>query len=300
MAPADTLIVAPDSIWASPLWAGQLVGAALRGCHIYAVAPSQDNAPAAGLSVLAGAREIFGRLLEASQVLGDEIAREGGHLRVGLYTRAARSDDGLAALREMSQRLAAHPWLIDEFPMPRTLVGFLDEEADKLEAQGFEPQFIAKGTREGRPKMHRKTQLFATRRALRAIADMPELLDGLRRYIDEGASAQADPAALLEEGSPLGPAGPVLSQLMNDPPPEARDALYFLTVGSKNQDTRGAMLDGENSFVVAGPWSLVYYPDFMGLMANTTWIEKQEQLDELISIEETKARKLGRKIRKVL
>ncbi len=79
-----------------------------------------------------------------------------------------------------------------------------------------------------------------------------------------------------------------------------RDALYFLTVGSKNQDDRGAMLDGENSYVVAGPWSLVYYPDFMGLMANTTWIEKQEQLDALISVEETKARKLGRKIRKVL
>jgi hypothetical protein len=87
---------------------------------------------------------------------------------------------------------------------------------------------------------------------------------------------------------------------MEDPPPEARDALYFLTVGSKNQDTRGAVLDGENSLVVAGPWSLVYYPDFMGLMTNTIWIEKQEQLDQLISIEETKARELGRMIRKVL
>jgi hypothetical protein len=38
----------------------------------------------------------------------------------------------------------------------------------------------------------------------------------------------------------------------------------------------------------------------MGLMANTTWIERQEQLDELISVEEAKARKLGRMIRKVL
>jgi hypothetical protein len=300
MAPADTLIVAPDSIWASPLWAGQLVGASLRGCHVYAVAPSQDNAPASGLPVLAGTREIFGRLLEASKVLGDEIAREGGHLRVGLYTRAARSDDTLAALREMSQRLKEHPWLFDEFPMPRTLASFLEKEADQLEAEGFTPQFIAKGTREGRPKMHRKTQLFATRRALRTIADMPALLDGMRQYIEEGASASADPASLLEKGSPLGPAGPVLTSLMEDPPPGAEDALYFLTVGSKNQDDRGAMLDGENSFVVAGPWSLVYYPDFMGLMANTTWIEKQEQLDALISVEETKARKLGRKIRKVL
>ncbi len=300
MAPADTLFVVPDSIWASPMWAGQLVGASLRGCHVYVVAPSQDNAPAAGLPVLARVREIFGRLLEASLVLEEEIAREGGHLRVGLYTRAARSDDNLSALREMSRRLQAHPWLIEEFPMPRNLASFLEEEGDKLEAQGYKPQFIAKGTREGRPKMHRKTQFFATRRALRAVADMPALLEGLRRYIEVAAKGTSDPASLLEEGSPLGPAGPVLTRLIKDPPPEARDALYFLTVGSKNQDTRSAVLDGENSFLVAGPWSLVYYPDFMALMTNTTWIEKQEDLDELISVEETKAYKLGRKIRKVL
>jgi hypothetical protein len=300
MAPKDTVIVVPDSIWTSPVWAGQLVGAALRGCHVYAVAPSQDNAPAAGLPVLAGTREVFGRMLEASQVLEEEIAAQGGHLRVGLYTRAARSDDSLSALREMSQRLEAHPWLVEEFPMPSNLASFLDEQADALEAQGFEPRFIAKGTREGRPKMHRKTQLFATRRALQAIADMPALLDALRRYIETGASAQVDPASLLEQGSPLGPAGPVLGALIEDPPAGAEDALYFLTVGSKNQDFRGAVLDGENSYVVVGPWSLVYYPDFMGLMANTTWIERQEQLEELISVEETKARKLGRMIRKVL
>ena len=221
-------------------------------------------------------------------------------MRGGLYTRAAPSDDALTALREMARRLQDHPWLIDEFPMPRGLVTLLEEEGDKLEAQGFKPQFIAKGTREGRPKMHRKVQFFATRRALRAVADMPSLLDGLRSYITEWAQTFADPASVLDSDSALGPAGPVLTQLQNDPPPGARDALYFLTVGSKNQDTRSAMLDGENSFVVVGPWSLVYYPDFMSLMANTTWIEKQEQLEELISVEETKAFKLGRKIRKVL
>ena len=53
------------------------MGAALRGCHVYPVAPSQDNAPAAGLPVLALTR-IFGRLFEAGEVLKEEIAREGG------------------------------------------------------------------------------------------------------------------------------------------------------------------------------------------------------------------------------
>ena len=299
MAPADTLFVVPDSIWASPMWAGQLVGAALRGCHVYVVAPSQDNAPAAGLPVLARTREIFGRLFEAGQVLHEDITEAGGHLRVGLYTRSAKSDDNISALREIARRIRANPWLIDEFPMPRGIADFLEAESDKLDTEGHKPQFIAKGTRQGRPKMRRKTQFFATKRALRAVADMPELLGGLARYIAVGSAATADPASLLDE-SPLGPAGPVLALLKTDPPPGAENALYFLTVGSKNQDPRSANLDGETSFIVAGPWSLFYYPDFLGLMANTTWIEKQEQLDELISVDEEKARRLGRMIHKVI
>jgi hypothetical protein len=179
-------------------------------------------------------------------------------------------------------------------------VDFLDEESDKLEAQGYEPFFIAEGTREGRPKMHRKTQFFATKAALRATIDMPEAVQGLRQYLDVDSRGTADPASLLEKGTPLGPAGPVLTRLKTDPPPAARDALYFLTVGSKNQDPRSAILDGETSYVVAGPWTIAYYPGFLFLMANTTWIEEHEQFDELIHVEETRARKFGRMIRKVL
>ena len=94
--------------------------------------------------------------------------------------------------------------------------------------------------------------------------------------------------------------GQLARRYADDPPPQARDALYYLTVGSKNQDPRSAFLDGEVAFVVAGPWSLAYYADFIALMADTTWIETEGQLEELISIDEEKARQLGRLIRKVL
>ena len=73
-----------------------------------------------------------------------------------------------------------------------------------------------------------------------------------------------------------------------------------LTVGSRNQDPRSAFLDGETSFVVAGPWSLVGYSDFMLLMAATTWVENEAELTKLIPVEEEKARKIGRLIGKVL
>ena len=300
MAPADTLIVVPDSIWTNTLWAGQLAGAALRGCHVYIVAPSQDNAPAAGLPLLAQTREVFGRLLELSHVFDDEITGAGGTLRVGLYTRSTPVDDALGSLREVARRLRDHPWLLEAYPMPADIIEILETEGDALEAQGYAPRFIAKGTREGRPKVHRKTQLFATRRGLRALVDMPELREQLPLLVRRHAAGTADPRALLDESTPLGPSGPVLTELKTDPPPGAREALYYLTVGSKNQDFRSAFLDGETAYVVAGPWALTYYPDFLFLMANTEWIEKQEELEDLITVEDTKSRTLGRWIRKVL
>ena len=52
--------------------------------------------------------------------------------------------------------------------------------------------------------------------------------------------------------------------------------------------------------MVAGPWTIAYYPGFMFLMANTTWIDNHEQFDELIDVEETGARKFSRWIRKVI
>ena len=118
LAPPDTLLVSPDSIWTSPLWAGQLVGAALRGCHVYLVAPSLGNAPAAGSPLMARTREIFARLLESRQGLAGEIAAAGGHLRVGLYTRLAPSGDTLAKVREAAEGIRRQPFLEEEFPMP--------------------------------------------------------------------------------------------------------------------------------------------------------------------------------------
>jgi len=46
--PPGSLIVMPDSIWTHEPWAAHLVGAALRGCHVYVIAPAVPNAPSAG------------------------------------------------------------------------------------------------------------------------------------------------------------------------------------------------------------------------------------------------------------
>jgi hypothetical protein len=300
LAPRDTVIVAPDSIWASPFWAGQLAGAALRGCHVYVVAPSLDNAPAAGAPILARTREIFARLLEASRIMGDEIAASGGHLRVGLYTRAAASGDTLAKIREAAQGLRRYPFLQEEFPMPADTAGLFDRVAAELETGGYKPQYIAKGTREGRPKMHRKTQLFVTRAALRAYTDVPEVVESLRDQLGARARVTADPTAVFGEEKALATERPILERMRREPLAGMEKAVFYLTVGSKNQDPRSAFLDGETSFVVAGPWSLVGYSDFILLLAATTWVENETELTKLIPVDEEKPRKIGRLISKVL
>jgi hypothetical protein len=300
LAPPDTLIVAPDSLWTSPFWAGQLAGAALRGCHVYVVAPSLDNAPAAGAPILARTREVFARLLEVRRTMADEIRASGGTLRVGVYTRAARSGDTLEKIREAAEGLRRYPFLEEEFPMPSGTAGLFDEVAAELEARGYRPQFIAEGTREGRPKMHRKTQLFLSRKAVRAYADLPEVRESIRQQLGARAKATADPASVFGEEDPLDTPRPIIERLRTDPPAGTEGAILYYTTGSKNQDPRGAFLDGETSYVVAGPWSLVGYTDFMLLMAATTWVETGEELTKLIPVEEERARKIGRLIRMVL
>ena len=249
---------------------------------------------------MARTREIFARLLESRKGLAEEIAAAGGHLRVGLYTRLAPSGDTLAKVREAAEGIRRQPFLEAEFPMPRGTVELLEKEAARMEAEGYAPRFLAEGTRAGRPKMHRKTQLFATRRALRALADDPRALESLRSQLDARAEATADPRSVLDERTPLGSPNQILRLARDQPPDGARNALYYLTVGSKNQDPRSAFLDGETAYVVAGPSALWSYSDFMFLMAATTWVESAEQIDALVPVTNEKDRHLGRLIQKLI
>jgi hypothetical protein len=300
LAPPDTLIVSPDSIWTSPLWAGQLVGAALRGCHVFVIAPSLGNAPAPSSPLMARTREILARLLESRNRLDPEIRAAGGHLRVGLYTRLAPSGDTLAKIREAADAIRRQPFLPEEFPMPRATVELLEAEAARMEAEGYAPRFLATGTREGRPKMHRKTQLVATRRVMRALAEEPWTLEALRRQVVARADATIDQRGLFGAEEPLGFGMDLMRRLEGSLEKGPPDALFYLTAGSKNQDPRGAFLDGETSYMVAGPWTFYLYSDFLFLMAATTWLESRTQLDELIPVHGERHRRMGRFIEKIL
>lgn len=171
--PAGGVIYAPDSIWASLVWAGMLAGASLRGCSVYVIAPSQANAPAGGAPLFSRMYELLVRLVEIGRLMAPEIAAAGGELHVGLYSRQGGVDDVPAKLRETAANYRRAPFLRELWGWPEGLYGHLERAADALDSLGFRAQPLPADARERAPKMHRKTQLFATRAGLRRLGSHP-------------------------------------------------------------------------------------------------------------------------------
>jgi hypothetical protein len=211
----------------------------------------------------------------------------------------APSGDTLAKIREAAEGFRRFPFLREEFRVPAELPRFLETVAAALEAAGYKSVALAEG-REGPPRMHRKTQLFVTRRALRAVADDPRTLESLRRLLDTVAETTADPTSVLDEDDPLGTPNEILKGLRTSARETARNGIFYLVVGSKNQDSRSALLDGDVTCVVAGPAVLWSYADFMFLMAATNWLEDPATLDKLMPLPKEKHRWFHRKTRRMV
>ena len=170
--PPGSLIVVPDSIWTHELWAAQLLGAALRGCHVYVIAPAAANAPSAGLpAAVADARDLEPLHRGPAGSSAPRSRQRGGRLRVGLYTRAAGVDDLEAQLGEMHQTFERYPFLKEDFPFPEEFYARVGKGAEVLAAAGYVPadDRLPEDARARSPKMHRKTQLFVSGDALAAI-----------------------------------------------------------------------------------------------------------------------------------
>jgi len=302
--PANSLIVVPDSIWTHELWAAHLVGAALRGCHVYVIAPSAPNAPSAGFPQLSRTSEIFSRFLEIQELLGPEIEARGGRLRAGLYTRRAGVNDVEAKLAEMRATFERYPFLKDDFPFPEEFYARLGKGEERLEAEGYKPpEELPEDARARAPKMHRKTQLFATRDALAALARDPRMQQVIANQVSfvvkEGVAF--DPEGLAAAGVDLQPLFAPYLEAFRDLPADVRErAVLYMTVGSLNKDARGMMTDGESLQVTAGPWAMWAISDMWMLTGSTTWLESQEQLDRLLPPYKQWQRRMARWVRKVI
>ncbi len=296
--PPGSLLVVPSSLWTDPVWAGQLVGAALRGCYVYVITPASDNAPQGGFVAIARTREVFTRFFAIQEQLGPEIEAAGGRLRSGLYTRRTASDEMDEWLRDILDAYTRFPFLADEFPLAPSFFRALQRDPTARAAAA--PGDPAPVARDRGQQLHRKTQFLATRESLLALNELvatPGLLYGPFYRAARGEPLQAeDRARLAVEEAWL--EDEFVRAHRSLPDAVKARAIYYLTAGSLNIDTRGHVLDGEVMYVLSGAEALTAYTDFAALVGSTTWIESQDQLDRLLPPVTRLKRMISRWVRK--
>jgi hypothetical protein len=297
--PPGGVIYVPDSIWASLIWGGMLAGAALRGCSVYVIAPSAANAPAGGGPLFSRIYELLVRLVEIGRLMGPEIAAAGGELHVGLYTRQATTDDVSGKLREAAAGYRRAPFLRRLWGLPDAVYGHLDAAAAALDSMGYRAAPLPADATERAPKMHRKTQLLATRRALQRVGGAPRIDDFLVTMVRATLLTARDPSYRVVDEQEAS-IEPIIEQVDTWPQVEREQAIFYFTAGSMNRDSRGAVLDGEVLYCIRGPYALWSFFDLWLLGGSTTWVTTREELEALLPPPNDFQRWIGRRLRAAL
>jgi len=302
LVPPGTTMILPDSLWLGEYWAGLVIGAAARGCHVYIIAPSEKNAPSPGSVQMWRMKVIISRLLSIQIRAAEIIEMNGGILRIGIYNREADVGNVEEVLRETIESYEQYEFLREEFPIDDKTFDVLEDVADELEAEGYQPLAPAEDKKARLVNIHRKTRFFASQEALTKFARSPTAEDVLRREIDLfiRSSLEENPGNVFEievmevmyplitEYNALRRSG----SLKND--------ILFYSVGSMNHDPRGMALDGEVSYLISGPWALWGYIDALFLLAQVEWVSSEEELETYLPGKSERMRRLGHWIRNIL
>jgi hypothetical protein len=304
MPPGSTIIV-PDSLWNSPFWGGMLAGAALRGCKVLVIAPALKNAPSSGFPQMSRAHELFSRLIIVQNELEDEIGAEGGMLKVGKYAVSSGMGDYKAGFEEFRKGIGKYPFIKEIFPFRQHVYDAIDAFEQELDRKGFEPTFYTEDIEKRRPKLHLKTNFFASKEMqdLLAWEGWPEVMLYYGRHraamVGREEGTYVDVKDTPEEAEEV--VDKLLSTYWNSlTEKEKRRVMYYLSIGSQNQDYRGTIMDGEVAAVISGYYSLIGVIDLFFMSARTTWVDNLEELDELLPPESGWRRWLGRYIQKAL
>jgi hypothetical protein len=304
LAQPGAVVVVPDPLWLCEEWAAMLTGAAARGARVYVIAPALANAPSPDASVMALAHDAMLRLLELRTQLAEPIRRAGGDLRVGLFAAHAQVDDAAGRRREVREGLRRAPWIRDVIPFDSATLAVLDRAEAVAAADGKDATALAVHEAPRPPQLHQKTQLVARPGAIAALVRQPGWDEVLARTIE----AQSQETARFVEQ--LGETTPDLDSVATRaadlalrgyeqaiPEAERKNVSFYFTLGSQNQDPRGMMLDGESTLIVSGVHAAAGLVDTYYLMARSTWIATQPELDRLLPPPSRWMRLLARLVR---
>jgi hypothetical protein len=291
---AGAVLLAPDSLWTSDFWAAMFVSAAIRGCHVFPIAPALENAPSSALSTMGLMHETMWMLFRSSELLADAIHASGGTLRVGLYTN--QMDVG--NIRSLVGCLAHRDWrnslLCDQVHIDPSVARVLGEEYTRMLGDSLEPAHAMHVDHPHKPHLHLKAQFFANKTTLSLLA-REEWAGVLSRYLEERRRQECGTVA---ERDTIGSA--LVRDLGGLDAFEQGNAIALSTLGSHNQDRRSMLLDGEVLTAVAGEDCLPAMIDFAFLMETATWPEKIEDLDAAFPQTSSLLRRLSRWLRDLI
>ena len=280
--PAGSLLKIPDSLWNNDLWASLLLGQALRGGRVLLMAPSRRSAPAPGAPEMSLAEQVLAHVLVASHALAADIEGAGGLLHVGIYDVAMPVDNIPARIDTALARRARTPWLVQLEPFSREVVDSLRAVSAELKASGFRwPDSTGRY-----PKLHMKAQFFASAEGWDNLFREPGWGAVLAAFFrDRARLVQQQPqyAEFYRIPVPTAPAngtpatsGALFRQQVRADKPDR--AVYYLLLGSHNEDYRSALLDGESVLLLSHFGAAVGIDDFVLLPGLCTWVDTPEDL----------------------
>jgi len=131
------------------------------------------------------------------------------------------------------------------------------------------------------PKLHLKANFFASREGWDSLLARPEMVQVLMAYLRPLVDPTADPTTAARD---LAAASEQLQANFSAvlSPEERARVMYFLMIGSTNQDYRSMYMDGEASVLLSGWSGVVSLVDFGLIMTLSVWIDDLDMLDALI------------------
>ena len=227
-------------------------------------------------------------------------------LKVGKYAVGSEMGDYKAGFKEFREGIRKYPFIKEIFPFRQHVYKAIDAFEKELEIKDFKPTYYTQDIEKRRPKLHLKTNFFASKemQGLLAWEGWEEVMTYYGRHRSaflgrEEEGTYVDIKDLPEE------AEEAIVKLLNSywdslTKEEKRRVMYYLSIGSQNQDYRGTIMDGEVAAVISGYYSLIGVIDLFFMSATTTWVDTIEDLDELLPPESGWRRWLGRYIQKAL
>ena len=280
--PPGSVVKVPDSLWGSAAYVSLLTGSAFRGVRVLFVTPSLASAPSSGWPAMGIAHELFARLIVLQQEFGVELEAAGGLLKTGIYNPGANTEDVLARFSSAYRNARRTPFLRRLFPVDPSLDTLLVHAAELFPARPDSTPSL-EPPRE-MPKLHLKASFFASRDAWDLLIRRPELTLVLQAYLAQVLRQAPDSIDVRAAAAGLTEASEAMmasfqASLTDE---QRRQLVYYLLVGSANQDYRSMFMDGEASVLLSGWSGVVSLIDFALLMNLSVWIDDLEMLDALM------------------